>query len=426
MAFFDYKNNVLHAEDVSLSALADLYGTPFYCYSYGALASSYDDYARAFADYPGEFRLCFSVKSNSNQAILASLASMGAGADCVSEGEIRRALAAGVAPRSVVFAGVGKTDAELAFALDVGIFMFNVESESELYRLNRIATEKNARALVAFRVNPDVDAGTHHKISTGRKRDKFGVAYDDAERLYAEASKMEGVDPFGVDMHIGSQLTSLEPFRLAFDKLAELVLRLRASGRRIEHIDIGGGLGVSYGIGKMPPSIDDYADLAIKILGKLNCSLTIEPGRSIVANAGVLVARAVAVKKAGDAHFLIVDAAMNDLIRPSFYDAYHDILPVRRHDERRVLPQDVVGPICETGDIFASGRPMQEIKPGECVAISGSGAYGAVMGSNYNTRVFPPELLTRGSDAFVVRPRQTYDEIIGKDVVPPWIVSAAS
>ena len=421
MTFLYNQDGNYAVEGFSVNDLADKYGTPYYCYSSGALTAAYNDYCQAFAKFKNRFRLCYSIKSNSNQAVIATLAALGSGADCVSEGEIRRALSAGVKSENIVFAGVGKTDAELAFALDKDIFMFNVESEDELRRLNAVATAKNTKARVAFRVNPDIDAGTHHKISTGRKCDKFGIAYDDAERIYKEAAAMEGIAPHGIDMHIGSQLTSLAPFKAAFTRLADLVKKLRSGGLTISHLDIGGGLGINYSEQDNPPSIQEYADLVIEILGDLDCTLAIEPGRSIAANAGVLVSTVIGHKKAGDRNFLIIDAAMNDLIRPSLYDAYHEILPAVKKEDREIYPQDVVGPICETGDTFATKRDLQDVKPGERIVICSAGAYGAVMASNYNTRPFPPELLVSDNNVAVVRPRQNYEDVIGRDVVPDWI-----
>jgi diaminopimelate decarboxylase len=421
MDHFEYAGNVLHAEDVPISELAERYGTPLYCYSRATLERHYRVFSEAFSVCGLDATVCYSVKSNSNQAVIRLLGSLGAGADCVSEGEVRRALAAKIPPHKIVFAGVGKSDAEMAFALQNDIFQFNVESFSELYRLARVASGMGKKAPVAFRVNPDVNAHTHEKISTGRKKDKFGVAWETAERAYAEAAKLESIRVQGIAVHIGSQLTSLDPFKAAFTKVAELALRLRGQGHAIDHLDLGGGLGVPYAPGQCPPSPAEYAMTVRDAVGHLGCSLALEPGRLIVANAGVLITRVIACKETEGARFLIVDAAMNDLIRPSFYDAYHEIVPAVVDESRAYVETDVVGPVCESGDVFAKKRKMREAKEGELFVIRSAGAYGAVMGSNYNTRLFPAEVLVSSGRADLVRERQTYDDLIRRDRTPDWL-----
>jgi len=421
MNHFGYKNGRLHAEDVPLATIAGAVGTPFYCYSTATLERHYRVFADAFA---GENALvCYSLKGNSNQAVIATLASLGAGADVVSEGELRRALLAGIPAERIVFSGVGKIAREIAFALDAGIHQFNVESEPELEVLSAIAATRGLRAPVAFRVNPDVDAQTHAKISTGKKENKFGVAWDKAQALYARAARLPGIEVVGVDVHIGSQLTRLEPFAAAFARIADLVRALRADGHNIRRIDLGGGLGVPYdSAAEAPPPPSDYAAVVRQALAGLDCQLIFEPGRLIVGNAGILVSSVVYVKDQEERRFVILDAAMNDLIRPSLYDAFHEIIPVIEPPPgTNRAPVDVVGPVCESGDSFALERPMPPVAAGELVAILTAGAYGAVMASTYNTRLLIPEVLVNGADWSVVRPRQTYEELIGQDRLPDWL-----
>ncbi len=421
MHHFSYAGGVLHAEAVSLARIAEAIGTPFYCYSTATLERHYRVLQEALAGL--DAMICYAIKANSNQAVIATLARLGAGMDVVSEGELRRARAAGVPGNRIIFAGVGKTRAEMAYALGEGIHSFNVESEPELEALSEVASGLGRVAAIALRVNPDVDARTHAKISTGKAENKFGVPFEDAVRLYAKAAALPGLDVAGVHMHIGSQITDLGPFRNAFQLMRELTLELRAGGHAIRHLDLGGGLGVPYWSGTdQPPSPMEYAGVVRQTLGDLDTKLHLEPGRMIVANAGVLVARAIYAKRGRDKTFLVVDAAMNDLIRPTLYEAHHDIWPV---EEARVgqalLTQDVVGPICESGDYLALERKLPSLSAGDLVAFMTAGAYGAVMSSTYNSRLLVPEVLVKGSDWAVVRPRQTYHELIGADRLPPWL-----
>lgn len=418
MDHFSYKQGVYHAEEVSLERIAAEVGTPFYCYSSATLERHYNIFA---AHFPAGTKICYAVKTNSNLAVLATLARLGAGADVVSEGEIRLALAAGVSPDKIVFSGVGKTAQEMAYALEQGIFQFNVESEPELALLSSIAASKNTTASIAIRVNPDVDPRTHAKISTGQKESKFGVAMSHAPDVYGMAAKLPGIAVQGVSVHIGSQLTTLDPFVQAFARVRDFVLELRGKGHSISTLDLGGGLGIPYGQGE-PPLPDAYAEVAKRETAGLNCQLIFEPGRLLVGNAGILVAGVIYVKRGEDRTFLIVDAAMNDLIRPTLYDAYHDILPVKQPaSDARPLPMDVVGPVCETGDIFAEGRKLPPMEAGELLVLRSAGAYGAVMASNYNARRLVPEVLVKGNRYAVVRPRQSYDELLGRDRIPEWV-----
>lgn len=424
MHHFSYKSGTLHAEDVSLAAIADAIGTPFYAYSTATLERHYQVLAHAFRDL--DALICFAVKANSNQAVLATMARLGAGMDVVSEGELRRARAAGVPASKIIFAGVGKTRAEMAYALGEGIHGFNVESEPELIALSEVASGIGKTASVAIRVNPDVDAKTHAKISTGKSENKFGVPYSEARELYALSAKLPGIKLTGIHMHIGSQITELQPFRDAFGLLRALALQLKSDGIALEHLDIGGGLGVPYrGAIDVPPPPDDYADVVTQLLGDLGLKFVLEPGRMIVGNAGVLVTRVIAVKEGADKTFTIVDAAMNDLLRPTLYEAYHDVWPL---DEAKTamapVQQDIVGPVCETGDYLAQDRALPPLEAGDLLAVMTAGAYGAVMASTYNTRLLVPEVLVNGDHYAVVRPRSSYDELIGADRMPPWLSNA--
>jgi diaminopimelate decarboxylase len=421
MHHFHYVHGQLHAEDVAISKIADAVGTPFYVYSTATLERHYEVLAHAFRDL--DALICFAVKANSNQAVLATMARLGAGMDVVSEGELRRARAAGVPASKIIFAGVGKTKPEMAFALEEGILGFNVESEPELLALSEVATSLGKTAKIAIRVNPDVDAKTHAKISTGKAENKFGVPYAEARALYAEAAQLPGIKVSGIHMHIGSQITDLAPFRAAFSRLRELALALKADGIALEHLDIGGGLGVPYrGSNDVPPHPDDYAAVVRDTLGDLGLKLALEPGRMIVGNAGILVTRVTYVKEGADKTFTIVDAAMNDLIRPTLYEAHHDIWPV---DESQMamapVQQDIVGPVCETGDFLAEDRALPPFAAGDLMAVMTAGAYGAVMSSTYNTRLLIPEVIVRGDQFAVVRPRPTYDALIGADQLPEWL-----
>ncbi|MGI9406132.1 MAG: diaminopimelate decarboxylase [Hyphomicrobiaceae bacterium] len=425
MHHFDYRDGVLHAEDVSLAEIARDVGTPFYCYSTATLERHYRVFSEAFGDL--DPLVCYAIKANSNQAIIKTLGDLGAGMDVVSEGELRRALAAGVPANRIIFAGVGKTRDEMACALDAGIRGFNVESEAELDALSAVASDLGKTAHIAFRVNPDVDPGTHEKISTGKAEDKFGIAYTDAVRLYARAGTLPGIVADGVHMHIGSQITDLAPFHRAFTLMADLVATLRSEGHAITHVDLGGGLGVPYrGTNDIPPHPDEYAKVVRETLGRSDVKIAFEPGRMIVGNAGILVARVIYTKVAGEKTFAVVDGAMNDLIRPTLYEAYHDIWPV--DEMRRNGPEvmtDVVGPVCETGDYLAQARKLPVFEADDLLAILTTGAYGAVQSGTYNTRRLVPEVLVRGGDYSVVRPRQTYDELIGLDRLPPWLSGGA-
>jgi diaminopimelate decarboxylase len=421
MHHFHYKGGVLHAEDVSLAQLAAEVGTPFYCYATATLQRHYRVLAEAFAGQNA--LICYAVKANANQAVLATLARLGAGMDVVSEGELRRALAAGVPPSKIIFAGVGKTREEIAFALEQDILGFNVESEPELHVLSEEATRLGRTARIALRVNPDVDAKTHAKISTGKAENKFGIPYGQAPRLYAEARILPGIAVTGIHMHIGSQITDLEPFRNAFRLMRELAQALMGDGHKLTHLDLGGGLGVPYtSEGDVAPPPSAYAQVIKETLGDLGLKLILEPGRMIVGNAGVLVARVLYSKEGVDKTFTVVDAAMNDLIRPTLYEAHHEIWPVAQaKGAEPPVAQDIVGPVCETGDYLALERNLPPFQPGDLMAVMTAGAYGAVMSSTYNTRPLVPEVLVKGQDFSVVRPRPTYGELIGLDQLPEWL-----
>jgi diaminopimelate decarboxylase len=421
MHHFAYRGGVLHAEDVSLTALAEAVGTPFYCYATATLERHYRVLQQAFAGL--DTLICYALKANSNQAVIATLARLGAGMDVVSEGELRRALAAGVPADRSIFAGVGKTREEMAFALREDILGFNVESEPELEALSEVAAGLGRTARIALRINPDVDAKTHAKIATGRAENKFGVPYADAPHLYAKAASLPGIAVTGIHMHIGSQVTDLEPFRNAFSLMRELAGVLRATGHAIEHLDLGGGIGVPYHSGDDSlPSPQAYAAVVRETLGDLGLKIILEPGRMIVANAGVLVARVLYAKPGQGKTFTVVDAAMNDLVRPTLYEAEHEIWPVREAAGRRPpIVQDVVGPVCETGDYLARNRRLPPLAAGDLIAFMTAGAYGAAMSSTYNSRLLVPEVLVSGDAWAVVRPRQTYDDLIGLDRLPPWL-----
>lgn len=421
MRHFDYRSGVLHAEDVALQAIADAVGTPFYCYSAATIRRHYRVFADAFAGL--DALVCYALKANSNQAVLRLLAKEGAGMDVVSGGELARALAAGVAPEKITFSGVGKTEAEIAAALAADIFCFNVESEPELEAISRVARSMGGKARVSLRVNPDVDARTHAKISTGLSENKFGVPLSRAREVYAHAARLDGIEIAGADMHIGSQLTDLAPFEESFSLLAELVRDLRADGHAISHVDLGGGLGIPYREGEDPQSYhpEQYAAIVRRHFGGLGCKLVFEPGRLIVGNAGVMVSRVIYVKTGEAKTFVIVDAGMNDLVRPTLYDAWHDIIPVTETTDRRRVLADIVGPVCETGDYLALGREIDEPRTDELLCVMTAGAYGAVQAGTYNTRPLIPEVLVDGARFAIVRARQSVDDIITMDRVPDWI-----
>ncbi len=421
MHHFDYKNGALHAEDVPVEKIAAEVGTPFYCYSAATLTRHYNVFASAFDDIPS--LVCYAMKANSNQAVLATLARLGAGMDVVSEGELRRARAAGVPGDKILFSGVGKTEAEQAYALDQDILCFNVESEPELIQLSRVASEKGRTARVSLRINPDVDAMTHAKISTGKAENKFGIPWQRAREVYHEAAELPGIQVSGIDMHIGSQITKLQPFDNAFALLGELITDLRAEGHAIDHVDLGGGLGIPYMTdNEPPPHPDAYAEVVKKHVKRLDCRVIFEPGRLIAGNAGILVTSVIYVKEGADKTFVIVDAAMNDLIRPTLYDAYHEVRPVQDLTARtRRIKADIVGPVCETGDYLAHDRDLPEIRAGEMLAVYSAGAYGAVQSGTYNSRLLIPEVMVNEDQFAVIRPRPSYDDLIGLDHLPDWL-----
>ncbi len=421
MHHFDYRGGVLHAEAVDLIELADAVGTPFYCYSSATLERHYRVFAGAFADV--DALVCYAMKANSNQAVIATLARLGAGADVVSGGELLRARAAGIAPDKIMFSGVGKTAHELSLAVEQRILCVNIESEAELDLLAEIAAGKGRVADISIRVNPDVDPRTHAKIATGKAENKFGIPISRAREVYARAARLEGVRVIGVDMHIGSQIVELDPFNDAFALLADFVRQLRADGHTIGHVDLGGGLGIPYREdNEPPPDPSAYAAVVKRATRDLDCQLIFEPGRLIVGNAGILVTRVLYVKRGEAKTFVIVDAGMNDLVRPTLYDAHHDIRPVREPDvgAPRIMA-DVVGPVCESGDFLALDRSMVEPKPGDLIAVMTAGAYGAVEAGTYNTRALVPEVLVKADKWALVRPRVSVEELIALDRLPEWL-----
>lgn len=421
MSDFAYRDGQLHAEEVPIPRIAEDVGTPFYCYASAGLKRRYRAFADAFAGLPAT--ICYALKANSNLAVVRTLATLGAGADVVSEGELRRALAVGVPAAKIVFSGVGKTEGELALALETGILQVNVESESELEALSNLARARGVKARVALRVNPDVEAGTHEKITTGRKGNKFGIEVERVPGLYARAATLSGIEPVGLAVHIGSQITDLAPFRAAFARIAGLVAELRAAGHAVRRLDLGGGLGIAYGR-ETPPSPAEYASLVEAVIGPLKAELVLEPGRALVGDAGVLVTRVLHVKDGSTRRYVIVDAAMNDLLRPALYDAYHAIRLVQEAPaEAATAPVDVVGPVCESGDSFAVGRRLPPVGSGDLLVIDSAGAYGAVMASSYNSRPPAPEVLVKGAEYAVVRPRPDIDDLLGQDLMPDWLAA---
>ncbi len=420
MHHFAYRDGVLHAEAVNLDTLAGSVGTPFYCYSTATLTRHYKVFAGAFADVHA--LVCYAMKANSNQAVVATLAKLGAGADVVSEGELMRARLAGVPADKIMFSGIGKTARELALAVDEGILCINVESEPELELLSSIAAGKQRTVNISVRVNPDIDPKTHHKIATGKAENKFGIPISRARAVYARAAKLPGLKVAGVDMHIGSQITDLDPFDSAFKLLAEFVRTLRGDGHTISHVDLGGGLGIPYhDDNEPPPHPDDYAKMVKRATRELDCRLIFEPGRLIVGNAGILVTRVLFVKRGEAKNFVVVDAAMNDLIRPTLYDAHHEIWPVAEPGlSKRRIRADVVGPVCESGDFLALNRELAEPAGGALLAVMSAGAYGAVQAGTYNTRPLVPEVLVNGAEWAVVRPRLEVDQLIALDRMPDW------
>ena len=424
MDHFHYIDGRLAAEDVSLADIADDVGTPFYAYSTATLERHYTAFANAFSDM--DALICFSVKANSNTAVLRTLGRLGAGADVVSGGELQRALAAGIPAEKIVFSGVGKTAAELSRALQAGILQINVESEPELEALSQIASDLGVTACVGLRINPDVDANTHAKITTGKGENKFGIEWTRTLEVYARASEMPGIRPVGLAVHIGSQLSELDPFGNTFKRLADLTAQLRAAGHTVDRLDLGGGLGISYGDNVEPlPGPDDYAAVVREVLGDIGCQLMFEPGRVIAGNAGVLVTRVIYVKEGATRNFVIVDAAMNDLTRPSLYDAYHAIIPINEPVKGVAdMLVDVVGPICETGDTFSAQRALPPVVASDLLAIRSAGAYGAAMASTYNTRALVPEVLVQGRNYAVVRRRVEVQDLLDLEQQPAWLSNA--
>jgi diaminopimelate decarboxylase len=420
---FPYRNGELHAEEVPVARIAASVGTPFYVYSASVLAARYRRFAAAFADQRP--LICYAVKANSNLAVLRLFAGLGAGADVVSEGELRRAIAAGIPPARIVFSGVGKTRTEIAAALAAEIHQLNVESIPELRLISDVAAGMVRTARVALRVNPDVDAMTHAKIATGKRGNKFGIDLDDLVGAYRLAAELPAVEPVGLAVHIGSQLTDLAPYRDAFERVAELVVELRAAGLPVAGVDLGGGIGIRYH-NEHPIDPADYAALAHAIFGPLDLRLTLEPGRVLVGPAGLLVAKVLFVKEDATRRFVVVDAAMNDLIRPALYNAWHDILPLRLPAAGAVLsPADVVGPVCESTDTFAVGRDLPPLASEDLVAFAAAGAYGAVMSSSYNSRLLVPEVLVSGDRFAVIRPRPSYEALLAQDAIPAWLPEPA-
>lgn len=422
MNHFELRGGELNCEGVPLSRIAEAVGTPVYVYSSATLQRHFTVLRDALRDAGlGDPLIAFAVKANANVAVLRTLGALGAGADVVSEGEIRRALAAGIPPERIVFSGVGKTEAEIAFALQAGVAEINVESEPELKLIDQVGQRLGVRARVAIRVNPDVAAGGHAKIATGKADNKFGVSFAEAERLYANASNAAGLSPVGVACHIGSQITDLAPMEAAFTKMRGLVERLRGQGLSVERLDLGGGLGVPYFNQPAPPAPSDYAAMIARVMGGLDIDLAFEPGRVIAANAGILVARVLHVNARPEGrNFLVLDAAMNDLLRPAMYDAYHDIRPVTPRDGEPVV-YDVVGPVCETGDTFTRDRALPPLQAGDLIAFMTAGAYGAAMSSEYNSRLLVPEVLVKGDRFAVVRPRDTYEDMLARERAAPWL-----
>lgn len=420
MTLISYKNNVLNVENVPVPFIADAVETPFYCYSATLLENVFLDFKNEIQKRHPDALICFAVKANANPAVLKTFADLGAGADIVSGGELKLALNAGIPPEKIVFSGVGKTKQELTDAVNAGICQINVESEEELIMIDAVARSLSKTADVALRINPDVDAHTHEKISTGKKENKFGISWESARVLYQKAKEMKGVNPAGIDVHIGSQLTETEPFDKAFQKVAEMLKTLIADGIEIRRVDLGGGLGIPYKDGENPPSFSQYADVVKKHFPEQNLTLIFEPGRCLCANAGILVSRVVRTKKTPAKTFLIVDAGMNDLIRPAMYDAYHKAVPVALNDNAEIEKYDIVGPVCESSDVFAKEHAMQACRPDELIAFLSAGAYGSAMSSNYNMHPLAAEVLVKGDQFAVVRKRQEINNITELCSTAPW------
>ncbi len=421
MNHFDYRDGVLFAEDVPVPAIAAEVGTPFYCYSTATLTRHFEVFSKAFQGL--DALICYAMKANSNQAMLRILAKLGGGADIVSEGELRRALAAGIPSSKIMFSGVGKTAREMDLALEAGIHCFNVESEPELEQLSLRAVALGKVAPISLRINPDVDARTHKKISTGKAENKFGITWQRARDVYKRAASLPGIRVVGMDMHIGSQITDLQPFEDSIRVLLDLVEALKADGVELEHIDIGGGLGVPYHMDNSPPPLpDELGAIARRLIGPTGLKVVAEPGRLLVGNAGILVTQVIYVKEGDAKNFVIVDDAMNDLIRPTLYEAYHEVRPVTgRAASGPRIRADIVGPVCETGDYLALDREMAAVEPGDLLAFGTAGAYGAVQAGTYNSRLLVPEVLVHGDRFHVIRPRRTYEELLALDSIPDWL-----
>jgi diaminopimelate decarboxylase len=422
MSFFAHKNGEMHAEGVALSAIAAQVGTPFYCYSAGALRAAWQEFADAIKARGLKAGVCYAMKANSSLAVIRLFGELGASADIVSVGEMHRALAAGIPASRIVYSGVGKKPAELMAALQAGVGQINVESPAELETLNAIAAQLGVTADITIRVNPDIDAGTHAKITTGRKENKFGIDIDLAREAFALAGRLPHLKVVGVAMHIGSQLTSLEPYHAAIVRVRDLIGQLRADGHGIERFDLGGGLGIVYA-DEQPPSIADFMAMVARETEGLGCELMVEPGRRLVGEAGVLVSEVILVKPGVSKTFVIVDAAMNDLIRPTLYEAWHDIVPIRERQDNATIRCDIVGPICESGDFLAQDRDLAPLAAGDLVMIRSAGAYGAVMASTYNSRPLVPEVMVDGTRFAVTRPRPTIEEMLSTERFPPWMES---
>ena len=420
MDSFKHKNNILYAEGVSVPSMAEKVGTPFYCYSAKKIAENYNEIKKATRGM--DALICYAMKANSNQAVIKTLAKLGAGADIVSVGELKRAEAAKIKHDKIVFSGVGKTKDEIDYAIKKEILCFNVESKSELQMISQRAKTLKKNVSVSVRVNPGVDALTHEKISTGKIQDKFGVSHKDAVGLCEYAKKLSNVQVSGVDAHIGSQITSLKPYKKMFERLTEIVSALRQRGFKIQHVDVGGGLGIDYEDKKKSLGVGEYVNLLKKYASKWDTKLILEPGRRIVGDAGILVSEVIYVKQSTQQKvFVVVDAAMNDLLRPTLYNAHHQIVPVKNVRGRKNVVADVVGPVCETGDYLAKKRKIKNLKEGELIAIKNAGAYGAVQSSTYNSRLLVPEVMVKGNKFHIVRPRQSYQKLIGLDSIPKWL-----
>ena len=418
MSYFKYSDGQLFAEDVAITDIASNIGTPFYCYSTSALINQYETMANALTGVQG--RICYAVKANSNQAVIQTFAELGAGADVVSEGEVRRALAAGIPANKIVYSGVGKTREEIRFAISNNIGQFNIESVGPLCILNEVAIELNKTATAVFRVNPNVDAQTHEKISTGREEDKFGIDIDLIPDVFRQAATLPGIEPVGLAVHIGSQLTSLDPFEQAFSRVRLMVKTLRDAGYAVSRLDLGGGLGFVYDEEK-PPKPAAYAALVANTVGKLDVELTFEPGRVLVGNAGILVTSVIQIKETKTKRFVVVDAAMNDLIRPTLYDAFHAVAPVNENKGNNKQNAEIVGPVCETGDILAKNAQLPIMHENDLLFFKSAGAYGAVMASSYNSRLLIPEVMVNQKDFSVIRPRPSFDDLLSLDHLPKWL-----